>query len=148
MANAAGTSTTLVTLGRAPYPFQPHTSNNALDQIRRAGGGYHAGVMRELGEYVRFLGAEVDASGLDHDVANWQGEYDGVAGVILIVMDPAGEVVGTAGVLGGRVLSLDTGATASRKFRTTTATREPRSGWSSGSHQEGASQWPVRQSAS
>jgi len=96
MANAAGTSTTLVTLGRATYPFQPHTSNTALDQIRRAGRGDHAGVMRELGEYGRFLGEEVDASG-----------FDGVAGVMRIGVDPAGEAVGTAGVLGGRVLRID-----------------------------------------
>ena len=40
-------------------------------------------------------------------MADWQGEYDGVAGVMLIVVDPAGVVVGTAGVLGGRVLRLD-----------------------------------------
>jgi hypothetical protein len=46
--------------------------------------------MRELGEYVRFLGEEVDASGFDHDVADWQGAYGGVAGVMLRVVDPAG----------------------------------------------------------
>lgn len=67
-------------------------------QIRRAGPADHAGVMRELAEYFRFLGEEVDASGLDHDVADWQAEYDGAAGVMLIVVDPAGEVVGTAAV--------------------------------------------------
>ena len=37
-------------------------------------------------------------TGLDHDVADWQGEYDGVAGVMLVVVDPAGLVVGTAAV--------------------------------------------------
>ena len=54
--------------------------------------------MRELTAYFAFLGEDVDPDGLDHDVANWQGEYDGIAGVMLIVVDPAGEVVGTAAV--------------------------------------------------
>lgn len=67
-------------------------------QIRRAGPADHAGVVRELAAYFRFLGEEVDPSGLDHDVADWQAEYDGAAGVMLIVVDPAGEVVGTAAV--------------------------------------------------
>ena len=67
-------------------------------QIRRAGPADHAGVVRELGAYFAFLGEEVDATGLDHDVADWQGEYDGDAGVMLIVIDPAGLVVGSAGV--------------------------------------------------
>jgi ribosomal protein S18 acetylase RimI-like enzyme len=67
-------------------------------QIRRAGPADHAGVVRELGAYFAFLGEEVDAAGLDHDVADWQGEYDGRAGVMLIVIDPDGLVVGTAGV--------------------------------------------------
>jgi len=67
-------------------------------QIRRAGPVDHAGVARELAAYFAFLGEEVDATGLDHDVADWQGEYDGIAGVMLIVIDPAGLVVGTAGV--------------------------------------------------
>ena len=67
-------------------------------QIRRAGPADHAGVTRELAEYFAFLGEDVDASGLDHDVADWQGEYDGAAGVMLIIVDPAGVVVGTAGV--------------------------------------------------
>jgi GNAT superfamily N-acetyltransferase len=67
-------------------------------QIRRAGPPDHPGVVRELAEYFRFLGEEVDAAGLDHDVADWQAEYDGAAGVMLIVVDPAGEVVGTAAV--------------------------------------------------
>ena len=67
-------------------------------QIRRAGPADDAGVVRELAEYFRFLGEDVDASGLDHDVAAWQTEYGGAAGVMLIVVDPAGEVVGTAAV--------------------------------------------------
>ncbi|MGH7317823.1 MAG: GNAT family N-acetyltransferase [Candidatus Rokuibacteriota bacterium] len=54
--------------------------------------------MRELAEYFAFLGEELEAAGLDHDVADWQAEYDGVAGVMLVVVDPAGQVVGTAAV--------------------------------------------------
>ena len=66
--------------------------------IRPAGPADHEGVARELAEYFAFLGEEVDASGIDHDVADWQAQYDGVAGVMLIVMDPADQIVGTAGV--------------------------------------------------
>jgi ribosomal protein S18 acetylase RimI-like enzyme len=66
--------------------------------VRRAGPADHAGVTRELVAYFAFLGEELDPGGLDHDVADWQGEYDGVAGVMLVVVDPAGEVVGTAAV--------------------------------------------------
>lgn len=66
--------------------------------VRRAGPADHEGVVRELAAYFEFLGEEVDAAGLDHDVADWQGEYDGTAGVMLIVIDPAGLVVGTAAV--------------------------------------------------
>jgi GNAT superfamily N-acetyltransferase len=67
-------------------------------QIRRAGPDDHAGVTRELAAYFTFLGEDVDSDGLDHDVADWQGEYDGRAGVMLVVVDPAGGVVGTAAV--------------------------------------------------
>jgi len=67
-------------------------------QIRRAGAPDHEGVLRELAAYFRFLGEEVDPQGLDHDVADWQAEYAGGAGVMLVVVDPAGDVVGTAGV--------------------------------------------------
>jgi putative acetyltransferase len=66
--------------------------------IRPAGPADHEGVSRELAEYFAFLGEEVDAAGLDHDVADWQAEYDGTVGVMLIVVDPAGRVVGTAAV--------------------------------------------------
>ena len=54
-------------------------------QIRRAGPDDHAGVTRELAAYFTFLGEDVDSDGLDHDVADWQGEYDGRAGVMLVV---------------------------------------------------------------
>ncbi len=67
-------------------------------QIRRAGPADHAGVARELAAYFAFLGEEVDPDGLDHDVADWQHEYGGVTGVMLVVVDPAGLVVGTAAV--------------------------------------------------
>ena len=67
-------------------------------QVRRAAPTDHDGVTRELTDYFAFLGEEVDPAGLDHDVADWQGEYDGVTGVMLVVVDPAGLVVGTAAV--------------------------------------------------
>lgn len=57
-------------------------------RIRHALPADHEGVSRELAEYFAFLGEEVDAAGLDHDVADWQGEYDGTAGVMLIVWIP------------------------------------------------------------
>jgi ribosomal protein S18 acetylase RimI-like enzyme len=67
-------------------------------QVRRAGPADHDGVVRELAAYFAFLGEDLDPEGLDHDVVDWQGEYDGVAGVMLVVVDPAGSVVGTAAV--------------------------------------------------
>ena len=54
-------------------------------QVRRAGPADHEGVVRELAAYFAFLGEDLDPDGLDHDVAEWQGEYDGVAGVMLVV---------------------------------------------------------------
>jgi ribosomal protein S18 acetylase RimI-like enzyme len=66
--------------------------------VRRASPADHDGVTRELAAYLAFLGEELDPAGLDHDVADWQHEYDGVAGVMLVVVDPAGRVVGTAAV--------------------------------------------------
>jgi ribosomal protein S18 acetylase RimI-like enzyme len=67
-------------------------------QVRRARPADHDGVARELAAYLAFLGEELDPAGLDHDVADWQAEYDGVAGVMLVVVDPGGQVVGTAAV--------------------------------------------------
>lgn len=58
----------------------------------------HAAVARELADYLAFIGDALDAEGLDHDIAHWQEEYDGRTGVLLVVADPAGEVVGTAAV--------------------------------------------------
>lgn len=66
--------------------------------IRRALPEDHAAVARELSDYLSFIGDALDADGLDHDIAHWQEEYDGRTGVLLLVADPAGEVVGTAAV--------------------------------------------------
>ena len=67
-------------------------------QVRRAGPADHDGVVRELAAYFAFLGEDLDPGGLDHDVVDWQGEYDGAAGVMLVVVNRDDEVVGTAGV--------------------------------------------------
>ncbi|MEK7371853.1 MAG: GNAT family N-acetyltransferase, partial [candidate division NC10 bacterium] len=53
---------------------------------------------RELAAYLDFLGERLDGDGLDRDIARWQEIYDGARGVMLLVVDPAGTVVGTAGV--------------------------------------------------
>jgi ribosomal protein S18 acetylase RimI-like enzyme len=66
--------------------------------IRRALPEDHAAVARELADYLSFIGDTLDAEGLDHDIAHWQDEYDGRTGVLLVVADAAGEVVGTAAV--------------------------------------------------
>ena len=66
--------------------------------IRRAGPEDAAAVARELADYLGFIGDTLDATGLDHDIVHWQEVYDGNAGVLLLVVDPAGEVVGTAAV--------------------------------------------------
>ena len=67
-------------------------------QVRRAGPADHDGVVRELAAYFAFLGEDLDPAGLDHDVVDWQGEYDGATGVMLVVVNRDDEVVGTAGV--------------------------------------------------
>ena len=66
--------------------------------VRHAMPGDHAAVARELADYLGFIGDALDAEGLDHDIAHWQEEYDGRMGVLLVVADAAGEVVGTAAV--------------------------------------------------
>ena len=66
--------------------------------IRRALPADHAAVARELTDYIGSIGDALDAEGLDHDISHWQEEYDGRSGVLLLVADPAGEVVGTAAV--------------------------------------------------
>ena len=64
--------------------------------VRRARPEDHASVARELTDYLTFIGDTLDAKGLDHDIAYWQEEYDGRTGVLLLVADAAGEVMGTA----------------------------------------------------
>ena len=66
--------------------------------IRRARPEDHAAVAHELADYLTFISDALDADGLDHDIAHWQEEYDGRTGVLLLVADPAGEVVGPAAV--------------------------------------------------
>ena len=66
--------------------------------IRRALPEDHPAVARELADYLSFIGDALDAEGLDHDIAHWQEEYDGRTGVLLVVADAAGGVVGTAAV--------------------------------------------------
>lgn len=67
-------------------------------RIRRAAPADDAAVRRELAAYIDHIGASLDPEALDHDIARWAEEYDGAAGVLLVVEDPAGAVVGTAAV--------------------------------------------------
>jgi ribosomal protein S18 acetylase RimI-like enzyme len=55
-------------------------------------------VARELRAYLGHIGEELDGEDLDHDIAHWEAEYDGASGVLLVVENPTGEIVGTAGV--------------------------------------------------
>jgi GNAT superfamily N-acetyltransferase len=66
--------------------------------MRRARPQDAAAVRRELTAYLEYIGDTLDAEGLDHDIAHWEDEYGGRTGVLLLVVDPAGEVVGTAAV--------------------------------------------------
>jgi ribosomal protein S18 acetylase RimI-like enzyme len=65
--------------------------------IRRVRDGDRESVARELAAYLSHIGEDLD-EGLDHDIAHWEVEYDGSAGVLLVVESPAGDIVGTAGV--------------------------------------------------
>lgn len=67
-------------------------------RIRRATGADDGAVARELAAYLAFLGETLDGEGLDRDIAQWQSVYDGDNGVLLVVVAPGGEVVGTAAV--------------------------------------------------
>jgi ribosomal protein S18 acetylase RimI-like enzyme len=67
-------------------------------RIRSATGADHDAVARELAAYLAFLGETLDGEGLDRDIAQWQSVYDGDHGVLLVVVEPGGEVVGTAAV--------------------------------------------------
>jgi GNAT superfamily N-acetyltransferase len=66
--------------------------------MRRARPEDAPAVGRELAAYLDYIGDALDADGLDHDIAHWQDEYDGRTGVLLLVVDEGGEVVGTAAV--------------------------------------------------
>jgi len=66
--------------------------------IRRAAPADHEAVARELAAYLAFLGETLDGEGLDRDIARWRDIYDGVRGALVVVVDPSGDVVGTAGV--------------------------------------------------
>ncbi len=65
--------------------------------IRRAEVRDRAAVARELAAYLAHIGEDLDGEGLDHDIAHWERAYDGASGALLVVEDPAGEIVGTAG---------------------------------------------------
>ena len=67
-------------------------------RVRRASRDDGAAVERELRSYLDHIGVGLDSEGLDHDVAEWRAEYDGVSGVLLVLEAPGGDVVGTAGV--------------------------------------------------
>ncbi len=67
-------------------------------QIRRATAADHGAVARELAAYLSFLGETLDPLGIDRDIAQWQSAYDGDKGVLLVVIEPGGDVVGTAAV--------------------------------------------------
>jgi GNAT superfamily N-acetyltransferase len=66
--------------------------------IRRARPEDDAAVARELRAYLSFIGDAFEPDGLDKDIAHWQKEYCGPTGALLLVEDPAGQVVGTAAV--------------------------------------------------
>lgn len=66
--------------------------------IRRAEPRDHESVARELGAYLTHIGAELDPQRLDHDIAEWQQEYDGVSGVLLVMQGREQTIIGTAGV--------------------------------------------------
>jgi ribosomal protein S18 acetylase RimI-like enzyme len=55
-------------------------------------------VTTELAAYLAHIGEDLDGDGLDHDIAHWEVEYDGGAGILLVVESEAGEIVGTAAV--------------------------------------------------
>ncbi len=67
-------------------------------RVRRATVADDAAVRRELAAYLDHIGARLDPEVLDHDIARWAEEYDGVTGVLLVIEEPGGDVVGTAAV--------------------------------------------------
>src|SRR5438477_10896256 len=66
--------------------------------IRRAEIRDRVAVARELAAYLAHIGEDLDGEGLDHDIAHWEREYGGASGALLVVEDPAGDRVGTAGM--------------------------------------------------
>jgi ribosomal protein S18 acetylase RimI-like enzyme len=66
--------------------------------IRRAEARDAAAVARELDAYLAHIGAALDASDLDRDIAQWPEVYDGVCGALLVLEGPGGSIVGTAAV--------------------------------------------------
>jgi len=66
--------------------------------IRRAEIRDRVAVARELAAYLAHIGEDLDGEGLDHDIAHWEREYGGASGALLVAEDPAGDLVGTAGV--------------------------------------------------
>ena len=66
--------------------------------IRRVEARDRHAVARELAAYLAHIEEDLDDEGLDHDIVHWEREYDGTSGVLLVVEDPAGEIVGTAGL--------------------------------------------------
>ena len=63
-------------------------------------------VTRELHAYLAHIEETLDGDGLDHDIAHWEGQYDGVAGALFVIERAGGEIVGTAGL---RLLAPDVG---------------------------------------
>jgi GNAT superfamily N-acetyltransferase len=66
--------------------------------IRRSAEGDGEAIAREFAAYLAHIGVALDSLGLDHDIAEWWSEYDGVSGVLLVLEAHDGTVVGTAGV--------------------------------------------------
>src|SRR5262249_18322401 len=66
--------------------------------IRQVRAGDRDAVTRELAAYLAHIGEDLDIDGLDHDIAHWEVEYDGKAGILLVVERAAGELGGTAAV--------------------------------------------------
>jgi len=53
-------------------------------------------VARELRAYLEHIGEVFDGADLDHDIAHWENQYDGLAGALFVVESPVKEIVGTA----------------------------------------------------
>src|SRR5262245_66675017 len=80
--------------------------------IRQVRAGDREAVSRELAAYLAHIGEDLDVDGLDHDIAHWEVEYDGRAGILLVVESDAGGIVGSAGVR-----RFDVGVAESKRMR-------------------------------